>query len=101
MRVRERHSHHRGGHIAVEALFPIPCKVRQLRAGAAPPAADELPAFARLDVIGVAEAAQMLAQERDPDVLPGLLFDLVRRHAAAERGALLWLEDDAWRVRAA
>jgi PAS domain S-box-containing protein len=76
-------------------------KVRQLRAGAAPPAADELPAFARLDVIGVAEAAQMLAQERDPDVLPGLLFDLVRRHAAAERGALLWLEDDAWRVRAA
>ena len=44
-----------------------------------------------IDVIGL--AAQRLALERDPDALPGLLFDLVRRHAAAERGLLLWRTD--------
>ncbi|CAN5757986.1 hypothetical protein BH11PSE8_BH11PSE8_07630 [soil metagenome] len=60
-----------------------------------------------IDVIGL--AAQRLALERDPDALPGLLFDLVRRHAAAERGLLLWdseaapwqpaagfVEDEVW-----
>ncbi|MEF7613662.1 response regulator [Aquincola sp. MAHUQ-54] len=41
-----------------------------------------------IDVVGI--AAQRLALERDPDALPGLLFDLVRRHSAAERGLLLW-----------
>ena len=52
------------------------------------------------DVIVITEAAQTLAQESDPDALPGRLFDLVRRHAGAERGALLWLENGQWRVAA-
>ena len=84
-------------------------KVRQLRergvadvvstpstgGGAAPPLPSEF------DAIGIVEAAQVLALERDAEALPLRLLDLVRRYAAVERGALLWLEaDEVWRVRA-
>ncbi len=43
-----------------------------------------------LDLRGVIEANRVLAQERDPDALVRLLFDLVRQYAAAERGVLFW-----------
>ncbi|MDO9355208.1 MAG: PAS domain-containing protein, partial [Solirubrobacteraceae bacterium] len=59
-----------------------------------------LDSSAALDVVGLAEAGQVIAQERNPDVLPGLLFDVVRRYAAAERGRLLWLEEGHWVERA-
>ncbi|MES1162604.1 MAG: PAS domain-containing protein, partial [Rhizobacter sp.] len=52
------------------------------------------------DVIGLAEAGQVMAQERDPERLPALLFDLVRRYAAAERGRLFWFDDGDWIERA-
>ncbi|HEY4068052.1 MAG TPA: response regulator, partial [Burkholderiaceae bacterium] len=57
-------------------------------------------ASARHELIGQAEAAQVLAHERDPEALPALLFDLVRRYAAAERGRLFWFDADAWVERA-
>jgi PAS domain S-box-containing protein len=84
-------------------------KVAQMRAsplyaGAVSPHAPrseaDMPEAAGLDVLGLTEAGQMLAQERDPERLPALLFDLVRRYAAAERGRLFWLEDGAWVERA-
>ncbi|MEF7612526.1 response regulator [Aquincola sp. MAHUQ-54] len=50
-----------------------------------------------IDVVGITQAAQQLALERNPEKLPGLLFDLLRRYAAAERGLLLWREGPRWR----
>jgi signal transduction histidine kinase/CheY-like chemotaxis protein len=82
-------------------------KVAQMRAdplftgsGRARGPAAEANLVAPLDVIGLAEAGQVMTQERDPERLPGLLFDLVRRYAAAERGRLLWLEGRRWIERA-
>jgi signal transduction histidine kinase/CheY-like chemotaxis protein len=85
-----------GAHGKVAQLHnhPLSAGVRRApEANAAAPAGG-------LDAIGLAEAGQVLAQERDPDALPALLFDLVRRYAAAERGRLLWLEADWWVERA-
>jgi signal transduction histidine kinase/CheY-like chemotaxis protein len=69
-------------------------KVSQLRAlyphlrlaEAAAPAASA----ASLDLHSVAQASSVLAQERDPDEVLRVMFDLVRRYAAAERGVLYW-----------
>jgi PAS domain S-box-containing protein len=52
-----------------------------------------------LDVHGVAQASLVLSQQRSPDVLPQLLFDLVRHYAAAERGLLLWQQEGQWELR--
>ena len=54
----------------------------------------------RLELVGLAEAGQAMTEERDPERLPVLLFDLVRRYAAAERGRLYWHEEDGWLERA-
>ncbi|HEY4065967.1 MAG TPA: AAA family ATPase, partial [Burkholderiaceae bacterium] len=82
-------------------------KLPQMRADplftGAPPAQaalDDGVASARHELIGQAEAAQVLAHERDPEALTPLLFDLVRRYAAAERGRLFWFEDGGWIERA-
>ena len=52
-----------------------------------------------LDVHGVVRAGQLFAQQRRPDALPALLFDLVREYAAAEAGLLLWRAGGAWQTR--
>ena len=89
-------------------------KVRQLldshpglaqRAGRLVPAdttrsLDEFPAPAGLDLIGVTQAGQALARERDPDALLRVLFDLLRQYAAAERGLLYWHAEGEWSARA-
>ncbi|MES1161930.1 MAG: GAF domain-containing protein, partial [Rhizobacter sp.] len=53
-----------------------------------------------LDVEIVAQASQVLSQERDPASLLRVLFDLVRQYAAAERGVLLWEVNGRWIARA-
>ncbi len=99
---------HREAALAAYGSWGADAKVRQLRRL---PGDDPAPAFtsarvsfsedlagSELEVIGV--AAQRFALEHDPDALPGLLFDLVRRHAAAERGLLLWRDGAHWRPAA-
>jgi PAS domain S-box-containing protein len=63
--------------------------------GPGPPAA--LEPFSPFALI---EASQALAHARDPQALPGLLFELARCHARAERGWLLWREHGLWVTRA-
>jgi PAS domain S-box-containing protein len=62
-------------------------------------AATPLHRLATIDVHGVVQASHALSQERNPDVLPQLLFDLVRHYASAERGLLFWRAEDTWEVR--
>ncbi|MET0209021.1 MAG: AAA family ATPase, partial [Burkholderiaceae bacterium] len=75
-----------------------------LRSAAATPRADAPATAALLDLHSVARASSVLAQERDPDAVLRVLFDLVREYAAAERGVLFWHAelpgDAAWSARA-
>ena len=83
------------------ASWGASAKVDQLRARAGAGAVQgELTGHATLDAISLAEAGQLLGQERDPERLPELMFDLMRRFAAAERGRLFWFEDGSWVERA-
>jgi signal transduction histidine kinase/CheY-like chemotaxis protein/predicted Ser/Thr protein kinase len=70
-------------------------KVAQVEADQTPaPAANA--ASAALDFESLLRAGDLLAGERDPQRLLGLLFDLLRRYAGAERGTLLWGDGEAW-----
>ncbi len=64
----------------------------------------DAPAVSMLDVHSIARVSGVLAQERDPDAVLRVLFDLVRQYAAAERGVLYWHGeapgDTPWRARA-
>ena len=86
-------------------------KVRQLRArhGGLEPASrlhrsagpsDPLRAAA-LDLDSLLQASHALAGERDPAGVLRALIELVRRYAAAERGALFWDDHGRWVARAA
>ncbi len=56
--------------------------------------------MALLDFDSLLRAGDLLANERDPRALLTVLFDLMRRYAAAERGVLLWHTGESWAVRA-
>jgi len=78
-------------------------KVSQLRARELPPgtaAARGDASAAALDLDSLLRAGDLLANERDPQALLHVLFDLLRQYAAAERGVLLWRAGDAWLARA-
>ncbi len=49
-----------------------------------------------VDLATVTQASNLLAQEREPAQLPGVLFDLLRQYAGAQRGVLFWRRDGAW-----
>ncbi|CAN5750192.1 hypothetical protein BH11PSE8_BH11PSE8_38670 [soil metagenome] len=51
---------------------------------------------AGVDLATVTQASNLLAQERGPTRLPGVLFGLLRQYAGAQRGVLFWRRDDAW-----
>ncbi|CAN5904243.1 hypothetical protein BH11PSE8_BH11PSE8_36780 [soil metagenome] len=49
-----------------------------------------------VDLAIVTQASNLLAQERGPAQLPGVLFGLLRQYAGAQRGVLFWRRGDAW-----
>ncbi|HSW03771.1 ATP-binding protein [Aquabacterium sp.] len=55
---------------------------------------------ATLDIDSLLRAGDLLSQERDPRALLGVLFELLRQYAAADRGVLLWRVGDEWVARA-
>ena len=78
--------------------------LQQARPGAVPgtPGAIERPTSpsgSRFDLHGILRASQSLSQQRNPDVLPRLLFDLVRPYALADHGLLVWHSDGQWETR--
>ncbi|MEF7614415.1 response regulator [Aquincola sp. MAHUQ-54] len=53
-----------------------------------------------VDLATVAQVSRLLAHTREPAALPGVLFDLLRQYAGAERGVLFWRQDEQWTARA-
>ncbi len=64
-------------------------------AGSKDASGDKPTSLGSLDVQSVARASSVLAQERDPNEVLRVMFDLVRQYAAAERGVLYWNTHEA------
>jgi signal transduction histidine kinase/predicted ATPase/CheY-like chemotaxis protein/predicted Ser/Thr protein kinase len=94
---------YRAAALEAYAEWGAEAKVAQLEVQEGPSGSTSLSAgssVAMLDFDSLLRAGDLLAHERDPRTLLTVLFDLLGRYAAAERGVLLWHTGESWAVRA-